>query len=223
MTKIFTILISLTVLSSCLKTREDIQSQEQQNVYSEKMAENQIASQKEASKEIPIEAPAPIDEKDQLIRSLNGRVEVLENQLSKLSLDSEIKDKELSDKINLLQEGFTKLESQASQDNEENPIAKEVESTAKKLPDSKNKLDNYGLAQNFFSKKEWKKAILSYQKHTEENPKAKNVADAKYKIGFSFQQLGMKEEAMAFYEEVIATYSKTEAAKLAKSKLSKLK
>lgn len=53
--------------------------------------------------------------------------------------------------------------------------------------------------------------------------KEKNVADAKYKIGVSFQELGMKEEAMAFYEEVVANYSKTEAGKSAKARLAKLK
>ncbi len=81
----------------------------------------------------------------------------------------------------------------------------------------------YDTAQDFFGKKEWKKAILSYQKYVDESSKGKNVADAKYKIGVCFQELGMKEEAMAFYEEVIANYAKAEAGKKAKIRLAKLK
>lgn len=82
---------------------------------------------------------------------------------------------------------------------------------------------DYETAQGHFAKKEWKKAILVYQKYVDEAPKGVNVADSKYKIGICFQELGMKEEAMAFYEEVIANFGKTESGKKAKIRLAKLK
>jgi TolA-binding protein len=85
------------------------------------------------------------------------------------------------------------------------------------------KVSAYDAAQEFFVKSEWKKAILSFQKYTDESPKGKNVPDAKYKIGVCFQELGMKEEAMAFFEEVVANYAATEAGKKSKARLAKLK
>ena len=81
----------------------------------------------------------------------------------------------------------------------------------------------YEVAQGHFASKEWKKAILNYQKYVDEFPKGKEVSDSKYKIGVCFQELGMKDEAMAFYEEVVAHFSKSEAGKKAKLRLSKLK
>ena len=85
------------------------------------------------------------------------------------------------------------------------------------------KLGTYESAEQYFEKQEWKKAILSFQKYADEFPKGKNVADAKYKIGVCFQELGMKEEAMAYYEEVVANYGASEAGKKAKLRLTKLK
>ena len=85
------------------------------------------------------------------------------------------------------------------------------------------KLNTYETSQELFDNQDWKKAILSYQKYVDENSKGKNTPDAKYKIGVCFQELGMKEEAMAFYEEVIANYGKAESGKKAKIRLSKLK
>lgn len=85
------------------------------------------------------------------------------------------------------------------------------------------KSNPFDIAQEHFAKKEWKKAILSYQKYVDDFPKGKTVPDAKYRIGVCFQELGMKEEAAAFYEEVVAQYPKSEAGKRSKIRLSKIK
>jgi TolA-binding protein len=221
------------VLSSCLKTRSDISEQDQTYAYSKKNADNQTAAQAQPSQlnqEAPVQTAA-LDDKDELIRELNGRVETLENQLAALIKEKESATSQDSQKIVLLQEALTKMQGQIDKLENPEPVAA-VKPADKNLKSSDDvaaaeskgtkKLNAYEAGQQNFTKQEWKKAILNFQKYTDESPKGKNVADSKYKIGICFQELGMKEEAMAFYEEVVANFGKTEAGKKSKLRLSQL-
>lgn len=241
------LLITLLFFTSCLRTRADVAGQEQEYLFGQANAQNQIESQtaqvSSPSATEPVSpAPAvvvaapttnpetPVD-KDELIRELNGRVEVLENQVTGLMGAQQQLQSEEAQKIVLLQEALAKMELQIQRLESELPINKTTEQVSSDLTESQNtdlqietkKLNPYEAAQQYFAKQEWKKAILSYQKYVDETPKGKNVADSKYKIGVCFQELGMKEEAMAFYEEVVANYGKTEAGKKSKSRLTQLK
>lgn len=234
------VLVSLIALSSCLKTRSELSGQDQEYLYGQKQADNQLAQIQSTNiqQEQAVQTTAVLDDKDELIRTLNGRVEVLENQLNNLIQEKEnAAPSEDAQKVTLLQEAVAKMELQIQKLEHElasttiiaKPEDKAVEPTSTKTEDSTEtesktkKADPYEVAKDHFARKEWKKAILNFQKYTDESPKGKNVADAKYRIGVSFQELGMKEEAMAFYEEVVANYSKTDAGKNARSRLSKLK
>lgn len=229
------VLVSFLVLglSSCLKTRAEVGEDEQSQVYNKKNADNQVAAKTQTQEQ----AATVVDERDELIRTLNGRVENLENQLTALNKEKEksTAPSEDSQKIQLLQEALGKMELQLQKLEAEKKVAEaavvEPATTTKTTP-SKNAAAggkkvsttaSYDAAQDFFMKKEWKKAILSYQKYVDEAPKGANIADAKYKIGVCFQELGMKEESMAFYEEVVANYAKSEAGKKAKLRLAKIK
>ncbi len=245
------VLVLAVVMSSCLKTRSDIGEEEQSQVYSRKNADIQKANQsgsQTSQMNGQVQSTPASDEKDELIRTLNGRVENLENQLNTINKDKSEKTAQETQRIQLLQEALTKMEAQiqkleaeqavatskaepkaepttrpsgarvqGSDANTPTPAAKPAASAAISTAGS------YETAQEFFARKEWKKAIFNYQKYVDESPKGKNVADSKYKIGVCFQELGMKEEAMAFYEEVIANYAKTETGKKAKLRLAKLK
>ncbi len=238
--KISTLLMLALFLSSCLKTRADISGQDQEALYGKKNAENQVQAQADPSEPAPAPAvsqsetvaqASPLDEKDELIRSLTGRLETLENQMTTLQKEKETLSAENAQKMVLLQEALTKLELQVQKLEVDSPIVKTTDKVLKNIEDSEQvtakadgrKLSTYEVAEQYFVKEDWKKAILNFQKYTDEKPKAKNVADAKYKIGICFQELGMKEEAMAFYEEVVANYPKTEAGKKSKTRLDKLK
>lgn len=216
---------AVLLLSGCLKTRSEVAGTDQNAVYGKKNVENQMEAQATV-------AQAPAEEKDELIRNLNGRVEVLENQLATLVKEKETLTTQDSQKIVLLQEALAKMEAQlqkfetevAPKPEEEAPKASEKSSDENegKTVVAK-KPGTYESAEQYFAKQEWKKAILSFQKYTDESPRGKNVPDAKYKIGVCFQELGMKEEAMAFYEEVVANHSKTAAGKKSKARLGTLK
>ena len=74
---ILTALVLFLFLSSCLKTRSEVGSQYQSQVYSKKQAENQSIE--------PVPSAKPIDERDELIRQMNGRIESLEYQVTALN------------------------------------------------------------------------------------------------------------------------------------------
>lgn len=223
-------LLSTAVLASgCLKTRNEVSDTDQKAVYGKKNVQNQMDAQAAV-------AQPPVEEKDELIRNLNGRVEVLENQLTAFVKEKESLTSQDSQKIVLLQEALAKMEAQLHKFETE-AAPKPEEETAKGSDKSNDKssdeaegktvvakkLGTYESAEQYFAKQEWKKAILNFQKYTDESPRGKNVPDAKYKIGVCFQELGMKEEAMAFYEEVVANHSKTQAGKKSKARLGSLK
>ncbi len=245
--KILTLVIFMLALSSCLKTRSELGGSEQENVYGAKMASNQMEGQQvKGSAPDAAVATAPPDEKDELIRGLNGRVEVLENQLQTMTKDREEERKQYDQKLTLLQEALVKLENEIHPPADEKSADSKAESKptgmessddlAKKDKSGKNakpekadakksekKLSPLEAGEEFYAKQDWKKAILSFHQYTDQTPKGKHVPDAKYKIGICFQQLGMKEEAMAYFEEVAANYASTDAGKKSKSRLAKLK
>lgn len=77
------------------------------------------------------------------------------------------------------------------------------------------------VGDSFFDEKQHRAAILEYQKIRETWPKSRFVPDALYKLGLSFLELGMKDEAKTFLEEA-ARYSGQDAGKQAKAKLKQL-
>ncbi|MNT30620.1 tol-pal system protein YbgF [compost metagenome] len=165
------------------------------------------------------------------MRELNGRVDVVENKLgnNRSSVETALKGSqqqnvETAQKLNLLQEAMTKLEGQLFQLTAEVQALKAERAASQAEHASRQvKKDVYDAAQDYFKQKDWKQAILNYQKYRDENPKGKTFADATYKIGVAFQELGMKEEARTFYDEVVTKFPKTEEAKRAKVRLKGLK
>lgn len=212
------ILLVVLFLSSCLKTRSEVTPNEQSYLSRKKAVETQSV---ETSK---IQAQQSVDQ-EELIRALNGKVEVLENQVSQLKVEVE-QNQKLNDvqKINILQEAVSKMELQI-QKLEAQQVAP-IRENAPSLISSDDKLNlkksTFDIAEDYFAKKEWKKSILSYQKFVEEFPKSKLVPDAKYKTGVCFQELGLKDEAIAFYEETIVQYPQTTAGKKSKVRLNSL-
>lgn len=228
--------VTTLFLSSCLKTRSDLGEGYQSQVYSKKQSDNQKQNSKEPSLEM-----ARIDEKDELIRTLNGRVEALENQIAQL--EKQKQDNADAQKIQLLQESLIKMEAQLAKIEAETASAKTQVSTSNptmntptanssdangssvKGPLKNSKNATFDAAQESFAKKDFKNAILDYQKFIDANVKTKNklVPEAKYKIGLSFEAMGLKDEAQSFYEEVAAQHGSTEFGKKAKAKVQKKK
>ena len=102
MKNIILCLAVLTLAACQMKTRAQLANETPETVYARKNTEIQLESQK----------PAVVDEKDELIRGLNGRVEVLENQLATLAKEKETENTQREQKMTLLQEALAKMEGQ---------------------------------------------------------------------------------------------------------------
>ncbi|MFM6930123.1 MAG: tetratricopeptide repeat protein [Bdellovibrio sp.] len=218
--------LSLTALflTGCLQTRNDVRDNESRQVMAQQVTTMQRATADTGNRFSDIE---------EQIRNLNGRVDIVENKQDNNSLQKDLKNSQeqnaaLSKKVDILQESLTKMESMVFQLNTQvnalnaSRAAEAAERTAEKAAKQVRK-DAYEAAQEFFTKNDWKQAILNYQKYRDENPKGGHFADSTYKIGVSFQELGMKDEAKTFYDEVVSKFPKSEEARRAKIRLKGLK
>ncbi|MCK6599486.1 MAG: tetratricopeptide repeat protein [Bdellovibrionaceae bacterium] len=215
-------LFFLTVANiGCLRTRSEVKDTESKNVMQQQVITLQRTNADINSK---------FSEVDEQFRELSGKVENLESKVSKINPehDKSIKNivenqSDVAKKISLLQEELTKqeLQLQSLQSEIQNLKSNQNEMTAEKVSDSKK--SHYQQADELFKKSEWKKAIISFQKYRDENPKGKFFLESTYKMAVSFQELGMKEEAAAFFKEVITTSSNSVEAKKAKQRLKSLK
>lgn len=222
---IFMSLLIGFILTGCLRTRSEVSPGEQSYISRKKQQENQNSTSTSTRS-------STVDP-EETIRTLNGRIEVLENQVTQLQRENN--NSADAAKIAALQEALSKMELQIQKMEAEKAVAPTTqpkssdenlkgvlpksEVAAEKAPVKK---DPYEQAEEYFGKKEWKKAILSYQKFAEEFPKSKLVPDAKYKTGVAFQELGLKDEALAFYEEVNVQYPQTLAGKKSKIRMTSL-
>lgn len=214
--------IATLFLSGCLKTRNDVRETEQRQVIQQQVVTLQKTNADVGSRFTDLEEE---------VRSLNGRVDVVENKIGKSDSGvesalkaSNLQNAELNQKVLVLQEALTKMEKDIYALNAELQAVKADKAAvhAEKVA-AASKKDFYETAQGFFDKKDWKQAILTYQKYRDENPKGGKFADATYKIGVAFQELGMKDEAKTFYDEVMSKFPKSEEARRAKIRMKGIK
>lgn len=220
-------------LGGCLKTRDDLKTSEMAAAMNRQVTDLQKVNADSASR---------LDDIDSAVRSVNGRMEELEHRMK---TDQEQKKNQedqganatlaLKQQNDLLRESVTKLETEVQAIKE---MIVELKATKAAAPEKKesNKESNKSVGSNSegggnafqralseFNDKNWQKAILSFDKYRGSNPKGKFIAEATYKTGVCFQELGMKEEAKVFYQETLAKFPQSDMAKKAQYRLKSLK
>ncbi len=187
-----------------------------------------------------------IDEVKDEITRLSGRIEDLERQQKELDKNSDHQKADesfrklearllsLEKTQQTLQEAFNQLQDSAlaHQDPEEMmKMAKAsfnegryedvTEQLAKyqKVPKAKN-LDEAAFlrGESFFHLKQFKKAVVEYSKFPEKFSHSAHYPEALFKIGLSFDSMGMKEDAQGFYQELIEKFPRSLQAKKARKK-----
>ena len=178
-------------------------------------------------KEVKVtEAPAPpvekVEETASAMRQFNGRIEELENKLHQANVTIESNKEEAAkqklvqdQKITALEEEIKKLEAQVAAMNE---MVNRPKAAASGDPGA-----YISDGDDLTAHKKYKEAIVAYQKYRDAYPKGSRNAETTYKIGVCFQELGMKDESKAFYDEVMTKYGKSPFAKNAAKKLKTLK
>lgn len=221
-------LISLLLLTGCLRTREDVKAAEATVAMREQVTTIQKVNADSASR---------MDELSELNRNLNGRVEDLEHRLVILEKEKQAAKEELQQSLaeskqasSLLQESVAKMETQVQALQEEIVAlrTKDTTSTVGRGESSKaNVIEKeksiFDAALASFEEKKWKDAILNFDQYREKNPKGKFAAEATYKLGVCFQELGMRDDAKVFYQETLEKFPQSDMAKKARFRLKALK
>lgn len=212
-----------SMMTGCLKTRTEVKETETKQVMAQQVTTLQRTNADTANR---------IAELEQEIREMNGKVEVLENKLSKQNPENDKQLKNMNEqvgeankKLAVYQEELVKQEKTIQQLTHEVETMKAEAAAAASKPAEKEteKKTPLQLADEHFKQNDWKKAIIQYQKYRDENPKGKKVAESTYRIAYAFGELGMKEEAKTFYEEVITKFPTSLEAKKAKNKIKAFK
>ncbi len=85
---------------------------------------------------------------------------------------------------------------------------------AKKVEDA-----TYFKAESYYRLKEYKKAIVEFSKFPEKFRRSTKMPEVLYKIGLSFDALGMKDDAKGFFQELVEKFPKSAEAKRARKRV----
>lgn len=232
--------LSLVFVSACvnLKTRQEMREGNGELQKQTSVQRREETRSKSTTSAKPLPPPPKEDDIDDQMRQLNGRVDAAENQVSQLNA-AVANEKEsvtsmakaIDQKFLNYEEAIKRLEAQVVSLNEQIASLQKPDSSSSTNAGAgagapggaKTKTTSFSYAEDHFEQKKYKEAIVYYQKYRDENPKGKQYAEATYKIGMCFQELKLKDEAKAFFDEVIAKYPGSKEAKKAAFRSKQLK
>jgi len=215
--------LSLIFLTACpsLQTRNEISTRQGRIDSIPRSGTN--ASNKPRASNIEVESMVEDENLREVVRRLNGAVEELSFKVSQIEASNQ--SSVMENRLNLIEqrllslgESIILLEQRLGTKTTSSQLA-----TPPVAQSSAKASGPYERAENLFQRSNWKAAILEYNIYRDNFPKGRNYAEATYKIGVSFQELGMGSEAKSFYAEVIEKFPKTKTAKSAKYRLNQLK
>jgi TolA-binding protein len=234
-----TILALILSQTACLKTRAQLKEEsDEPNTVSTPMAvkqgpqdvvpqggyavdeikgemtrmEGRLEDLERAQKAQPTGTPTSPDD----IKKLDGRITELEQAQANM-LEALKKMQETGPPTTDPSELFKKGKNQVEAGNLEGS----VEAFSGCLKIAKGKIAEecaFNRAESYFALKDYKKAIVDFSKFPEKYTKSTYMPKALYRIGLSFDQLGMKDDAKGFYQELVEKYPKSPEAKKAKPK-----
>ena len=223
-------LLLALLLGGCLKTRGQLREEVPDTTPQVQTVSAQRAQAAESGPTVttiaapgkPVASAAKVEDMDEQMRTLTGRMEVVENNLNQTTTASEAQRAEsVKDKLSLEQRLMTYEEAIKTLTTDLTALTAQVtelkavpaQPTVTLMPAPPK--DTIAEAMELFNAKKWKDAAAAYQRYREANPKGKMYPDATYKIGVCFQELGLKDEAKSFYDEVVAKFPKSKEAKKA--------
>jgi len=231
--------IFLVIFPACLKTRAQMKEQPAEEMSAEE--DEQARAPKAANVQEVSHGGYAIDEIKVELTRLAGRVEDLERQQKQGPAVNPEELKKTQERVATLEqnqadilEAIKKFQSapppssEASQNLFESArkqyAAKEYEGAISSLtvflknPGKKAEDATFLRAESYFATKDYQRAIGDYSKITQKFAKSSHAPTAYYKIGLSFEALGMKEDAKPFFQELIDKFPKSPEAKKAKSR-----
>lgn len=243
-TALVLLVLSSISATSCLKTRAQVKEEESSTPSAE--MQNKDPGTPAQIKDVDDHGDYALDEiKGELTRQ-NGRIEDLERNAQNASQNGQpTKDdfKKLESRVVELEQAQANM-LEAIKKMQEAQVAAAADpmdalEAGKKSFNSKNydaaidQLSNYLKApkgkhseeatylrgESYFQLKQYKKAIVDFSKFPEQYTHSKLMPQALFRIGQSFDALGMKEDASGFYQELVEKYPKSSEAKKARAKI----
>ena len=235
MTKITSLPIIALLFTGCLQTRNQVQQQDEKKVFQDQvknLQENRADSQ------------VRLQELQTETLRYNGRIETLEARMASVDRNmlgqSKINDQHLNEynqRLKTLEEASRDLNQKMdAMITEMQSLRGQIAALEKKGAKSGGREGGsdsvsakssgkgpYTMAEEHYNKKSWSEAVISYMDYREQNPGGKFYAEATYKIGYAFQQLGKPTEAKSFYEEVSKRFPGSPFAKKAQAQLKSIK
>lgn len=207
--------------TGCLQTRSNLKEQEEKQVLRKQVVNLQQTTADVSSK---------FNEVDEDLRKTNGRIEALDARMTQIKDRAEKNDfaleakfKEQDTKFQAFREELQRMQAELSEVKASNAAlqaAFQAGGTSSGSSGGKNSDKNpFELGESRFEQKSWREAIFAYEDYRKSYPKGKNFGAATYKIGVSFQELGMLDDAKPFYDEVISKFPKSKEADRARSRL----
>ncbi|MES2854867.1 MAG: tetratricopeptide repeat protein [Bdellovibrionota bacterium] len=214
---IWSLIAVLVLTTGCLQTRNAAKEQEEKVV---------LRKQVQNLQSMTADVNARFQDVEDSNRKLEGRVESIENKVDKsqaksdqgtVGLDAKIKENDAAYK-----EEFQKLTAEIERLKLQ--LAETQANLKRASQDSPvSPADSFAAGDVQYEKKNYQEAILDYERYRKAYPKGRKFGAATLKIGQAFGELGLKDEARAFYEEVVSKFPKTKEAKTAAAKLKSLK
>jgi TolA-binding protein len=212
-------LAALCLIVGCLQTRSELKEQEQKQALQE-----QVVTLQQTHTQEQIRAQEYEDQfhtQNSRLDQLEKRVATLQEAATRTKDDLAHGRDQTEQKLKAFEEALVKLE------NDEAALGHQLEDLKKakaEVPEPKGKGKETGMfqqADDALTAKDYKNAIVLFQKYRDKNPKGKKYAEATFKMGLCFKELGMKPESKTFFEEVIEKFPSSAEAKKAKSQLAK--
>lgn len=219
-----------------LKTRSEVRAEDSEPQRQTARAQRETVKEYKEPKAAAV--AAKVEDYDDQMRQLNGRVDTIENQMNQVNAANESEKKSVTEmakyadqKFQAYEEELKKMEAKLAGVEQELAALKAAKAEPIPTPSAgsiagaisgKGKT-SYDEGEDLFNAKKWKEAIVSYQKYRDTYPKGKMYADSTYKIGVCFQELKMKDEAKAFFDEVVSKFPSSKEAKKAAFRMKTLK
>lgn len=238
--RVTSLIVAALMASACvaLKTRSEVRGEGGGAEPQRQSARAQRETVKEYNEPKAAAVTARNEDLDDQMRQLNGRVDSIENQLNQINAANDGEKKSVTEMAKYTDQKFTayeeelrKMEAKIASVEQELAQVKLAKAEAVATPSAgsisgaisgKGKTP-YDEGEDSFNAKKWKEAIVNYQKYRDTYPKGKMYADSTYKIGVCFQELKMKDEAKAFFDEVTSKFPGSKEAKKAAFRMKNLK
>ncbi|MYE07788.1 MAG: hypothetical protein F4X95_03450 [Oligoflexia bacterium] len=214
--KTYALFASFFFLSGCLLTHKEVM-EDMKLSPSDPAQEPALMEKKDSKKTLSVKKGdvfikgVSVTEKfsliDDSIRELRGQIEIA-NKTQKARMDQT--EQGLLALIQALE-----LQVAALSNKVEKIERKKESKSEKELPEN-----FFEKAEKLFKEKNWKAAIINYEKYREKNKKGDYYKKSTFQIGVCFQNLGMSKEAKVFFREIVESFPNSVEAKEAKKRLS---